>query len=222
MGQVIELSPLAQNIAKKVHPTWFTLLQEEWNSRWLQKVADKVYDARKQKTVYPASSNVLNAFTMPVDEVRCVIIGQDPYPNENANGYAFSCEKKLSPSLKRIFQGLVAESGIPVDTLDYTLQHWIDQGVMLLNSVLTVEASKPASHNTFGWQKLVHATLAKLPENVPVILWGANAEGFEKSCVGPVIKAEHPVAGVYRGGEPWNHNDCFNKVNELIDEQIDW
>ena len=220
--KVIEQTTLGANIEERIDPSWYKKLEDVWNSEWLMHIAWRVAEARKNKVVYPDKEDILNAYTMPYDKVRCVIIGQDPYPNENANGYAFSCAKKLSPSLKRILQAVAKDSGVPVDTLDYTLKNWIDQGVMLLNSVLTVEAGKPNSHATYGWQKVIYETLDRLPNNVPVMLWGANANGFRKYINGPVVSAEHPVAGVYRGNEPWNHEDCFNKVNEINETPIDW
>lgn len=228
MELTYEGNTVAKTVFQRISHSWYFKMEEEvWQSDWLQKIANRVAEERKTKLVYPKSEDVLNAYKTDRKAVKCLILGMDPYPNENANGYAFSCAKKLSPSLRRIFQTITAETGTPIDSLDITLSNWIEQGVMLLNTILTVRAGESNSHKDFGWQRLVHHTIQNLPEGVPVMLWGGNAKAFKKSCEGrPTVTAEHPIAGVYRGNEPWNHNDCFNEVNKILIEQgkepIDW
>ena len=152
---------------------WQALLQEEFEKPYWQTISERVDTAYAASAVYPPREALFAAFRLtPPEAVRAVILGQDPYHEPGqANGLAFSVNPgvKLPPSLRNLFTELQSDCGItPPDSGDLTA--WAKQGVFLLNSSLTVEAGKAASHKDFGWQTFTDAVvqrLAALPQPVP-------------------------------------------------------
>ncbi|MBS1958538.1 MAG: uracil-DNA glycosylase [Bdellovibrionales bacterium] len=193
----------------------------------------KQYEERK--TIYPARENVLRALqSVDFDAVKVVIIGQDPYHGpQQAIGLSFAVPNELRrkpPSLQNIFKELESDLHVKVDHNKSDLKGWVEQGVLLLNTVLTVEAAKPLSHRDRGWEKFTDLVIQKLAERkkpVAFILWGNHAQKF-KAKINPkfhaVIESPHPSPlSAHRGffgSKPFSKaNECLKKLGET---PIDW
>ncbi len=214
---------------------WEPLLHAEFSKDYWGELCGNVEKSRQISTVYPPAGQVFRGFslTQPKD-VRVVILGQDPYHGENqANGLAFSVTKSqpFPPSLRNIFREMCDDLGVECPAHG-DLTHWAQQGVLLLNPVLTVTAGQPNSHKDFGWQtftKEVLQNIAKFPQPVVFVLWGASAQKQAKLAeCSPyprlVLQAPHPSPlSSYRG---FFGSKPFSKINEflaLYDEKtINW
>ena len=184
--------------------------------------------------VYPSWDDIFRAFLLtPFDRVRVVILGQDPYHGPaQANGLSFSVPagKRLPPSLRNIFKEQVRDLGVPAP-LSGDLSRWAEQGVLLLNTSLTVAAGKAGSHRKIGWERFTDAVIKRLSSHgrpgIIFLLWGAFAEKKEKLIDSErhhILKAPHPSPlSAYRGFIGCGH---FSKVNEILKAQgefpIDW
>ena len=193
-----------------------------------------IEEKKADKVIYPPNHLIFNALnTTPLDRVKVVIIGQDPYHGPNqAHGLSFSVQKgvALPPSLRNIFHELHTDLGVPVSRHG-DLTKWAEQGVLLLNSVLTVEAGQPTSHQKQGWEDFtdhVIDVLNEQREHIVFILWGAYAQrkgqriDQEKHLV---LKAAHPSPlAANRGG--FFGCKVFSKSNNYLKqhgiEPIDW
>ena len=187
-----------------------------------------------EKTVYPAPENIFAAFRVcPAASVRAVILGQDPYHEPGqAMGLSFSVPDgcKAPPSLRNIFKELESEFG-PGSAAHTDLTPWARQGVLLLNTVLTVERGKAASHAGWGWQRFTDAVIAAtnaLPQPIAFVLWGAHAQKKEAliHAAAPrlILKAPHPSPlSSYRG---FFGSRPFSKINAILQENgeapLDW
>lgn len=214
--------------------TWKTVLGEEKEKPYFQAILNFIKKERKKgKTIYPAQKDIFNALKLTSYEtVRVVILGQDPYHNPNqAHGLAFSVPTGVAfpPSLQNIFKELYKDLNIPIP-YQGNLEKWAKQGVLLLNTVLTVEAGKPQSHAFIGWHRFTNHLIASLnhhPEGIVFLLWGAYAQ--QKSSLitnirHRILKAPHPSPlSANRGFFGCRH---FSKANELLCEmrrkEIDW
>ena len=179
----------------------------------------------------PAGENILRAFTRPLAEVRVLILGQDPYPTPgNAVGLSFSVAPEVRPlpgSLVNIYRELKADLGIePAPHGDLT--HWFEQGVLLLNRVLTVRPGAPASHRGKGWEEVTACAVEALAARggpLVAILWGRDAQ-TARPLLGevPVLASAHPSPLSARSG--FFGSRPFSQANLLLDEQgaapIDW
>ena len=214
---------------------WQALLQEEFEKPYWRTLAERVDAAYAVSTVYPPREALFAAFRMtPPEAVRVVILGQDPYHEPGqANGLAFSVKPgvKLPPSLRNILTELQADCGVtPPESGDLTA--WARQGVFLLNSSLSVEAGKAASHQAFGWQTFTDAAVravAALPQPVAFALWGGHAQ--KKAAIAAdspyprlVLQAPHPSPlSAYRG---FFGSRPFSKINAFLESAgsraIDW
>ena len=187
-----------------------------------------------QKTIYPPSKQIFNAFnTTPLNHVKVVILGQDPYHGPNqANGLSFSVQRgvALPPSLRNIFYELHNDLGVKIPKHG-DLTHWAEQGVLLLNAVLTVEAAQPTSHQKRGWEEFtdhVIDVLNEQREHIVFILWGAYAQRKGQRIDQNkhlVLKAAHPSPlSANRGG--FFGCKVFSKTNNYLKqhgiEPIDW
>ena len=190
-------------------------------------------EEKKQYTVYPPGSQIFSAFNFtPFDEVRVVIIGQDPYHGPGqANGLCFSVSEgiKKPPSLENIFKELNSDLGIPIPTSG-NLEKWANQGVLLLNASLTVRANTPNSHQDFGWHIFTDAVIKTLSDNkegLVFLLWGKfvqSKEGLINTEKHHLLKAAHPSPySAYNGFFGCRH---FSKTNEILSKmgkpQVDW
>ena len=212
------------------------LLEESWRNElkdffkqnaceWINK---KVEHAYAQPFCFPPKEQLFNAFSLtPISSVKVVIIGQDPYHGEGeANGLAFSVNSgiKIPPSLRNIFKELKSDLGKERTNTDLT--DWAQQGVLLLNTTLTVTKDKPLSHADFGWAKFTDYVIQKIAmkeTSVVFILWGKHAQ--KKKLLIPqkhhlIIESAHPSPlGAHRGF--WGSKP-FSKVNGFLLDRIKW
>lgn len=181
--------------------TWNDILQEEKTKPYfhiLQKFVDNEYE---KNICYPPKQNIFTALQLdPPEKIKVIILGQDPYINPNqAHGLAFSVlSNKLPPSLKNIYKEIETDLGIEMPTTNGNLTSWAEQGVLLLNTVLSVRAGQSNSHAKKGWERFTDRIIQYLgSEDKPrvFLLWGKNAQAKEKlitskSCL--ILKAPHP------------------------------
>lgn len=203
------------------HNDWDIVLKDEIKKNYFQELLHKVSDLYTVKTIYPPKKDVFNAFRLSYKDVKVVIIGQDPYHEEGeAHGLAFSCLKTpIPPSLKNIYKELYSDLGIKKNMNDGNLIPWFKQGVMLLNSTLTVEKGLANSHQKFGWSLFTDEVIKKLNERdkpLVFILWGNNARAKKQFITNPkhlVIESGHPSplsCKLFFGSKP------FSKTNEFL------
>ena len=206
--------------------TWNEILAEEMKKDYYQELQAFVEKRRAEVRVFPEEKNVFNALELtPFESVKVVILGQDPYHGfGQAHGLSFSVQKgtPLPPSLKNIYKELQEDIGGEFPT-EGDLSHWAKQGVLLLNTVLTVEEGNANSHKGMGWERLTNRLIESLNElNHPVIfiLWGKPAQDKEKLITNPshvILKAPHPSPlSAYRG---FFGSKPFSKVNEILIQQ---
>ena len=218
----------------KIEPGWKQALKNEFDRPYFQQVVTFLKIEKAQgKTIYPPGSLIFNAFDKtPYDKVKVVIIGQDPYHGDGqAHGLSFSVQPgvKPPPSLVNIYKELQTDIGMPIPTSG-NLDHWAEQGVLLLNAALTVRANEPASHAKIGWTDFTNAVISKLSDDksgVIFLLWGRFAHE-KQSLIDEtrhfVLKAAHPSPfSADKGFFGCKH---FSKTNELLSRQgldpIDW
>lgn len=205
--------------------SWQPLLQAEFVKPYWKKLSALVDQAYSAEEVYPPQEALFSAFSLtPPEQVRVVILGQDPYHEPGqAHGLAFSVQPgtKLPPSLVNIYKELSTDMGRPART-DGCLTDWAEQGVLLLNTVLTVQRGEANSHKSYGWKKFtdaVIATTAQLPQPIVYILWGAQAQkkaSLIESSAGPrlILAGPHPSPlSAYRG---FFGSRPFSQVNRFL------
>ena len=206
--------------------TWNEILAEEMQKDYYQELQAFVQKRRAEVRVFPEEKNVFNALELtPFESVKVVILGQDPYHGfGQAHGLSFSVQKgtPLPPSLKNIYKELQEDIGGELPT-EGDLSHWAKQGVLLLNTVLTVEEGNANSHKGKGWERLTNRLIESLNElkhPVIFILWGKPAQDKEKLITNPshvILKAPHPSPlSAYRG---FFGSKPFSKVNEILIQQ---
>jgi len=217
----------------KIEDSWKETLKHEFEQPYFQSIATYLRKEKQSgKKIYPPGSLIFNAFnTTPFEEVKVVILGQDPYHNPGeAMGLSFSVPKgvRVPPSLRNIYKELKDDLGIePPRHGDLT--KWAEQGVFLLNAMLTVEHKSAGSHQKIGWQNFTNAVIRKLSderEGLVFMLWGGFARK-KKELIDRdkhlVLEAAHPsplAGGAYFGSRH------FSKANAYLEEQgkspIDW
>ena len=206
--------------------TWNEILAEEMQKDYYQELQAFVQKRRAEVRVFPDEKNVFNALELtPFESVKVVLLGQDPYHGfGQAHGLSFSVQKgiPLPPSLKNIYKELQEDIGGEFPT-EGDLSHWAKQGVLLLNTVLTVEEGNANSHKGMGWERLTNHLIESLNElNHPVIfiLWGKPAQDKEKLITNPnhvILKAPHPSPlSAYRG---FFGSKPFSRVNDILIQQ---
>ncbi|TKA88316.1 uracil-DNA glycosylase [Guyparkeria sp. SB14A] len=218
----------------QMEPAWREALAPVLLDTPMQQLRQRLLEQGKRGTViHPKPDEWFRAFNhTPLDQVRVVILGQDPYPTPgHANGLCFSVRPDVRPlpkSLLNIFKELADDLGIQNRNGDLT--HWADQGVLLLNAVLTVASGQPASHQGMGWEALTdHAirVLAEQPRPIVFVFWGAQAQKKAAHVHRPehlVIKSPHPSPlSAYRGffgSKPFSRINAFLESHGL--DPIDW
>lgn len=165
----------------RIEPSWKRELLTEFSKEYFVQLADRIRQEYGSGPVYPAGGNIFAAFdATPFDQVKVVIVGQDPYHGPGqANGLAFSVSTgvRMPPSLLNIFKEVQVETGAPIPA-DGDLSRWARQGVLLLNSTLTVRAHQPRSHASIGWEPFTDAAIDALNRRrngLVFMLWGADA-----------------------------------------------
>lgn len=218
----------------KIEPSWKQHLLPQFQQDYMHSLRDFLVAQKKAgKVIYPQGDEYFNAFNLtPFDRVKVVMIGQDPYHGPGqAHGLCFSVQKgvRFPPSLQNIFKEIHADLGLPIPT-NGCLTHWAEQGVLLLNAVLTVEQSKAAAHQGKGWEQFTDAAIRELNEKregIVFMLWGSYAQkkgqiiDQKKHCV---LKAPHPSPlSAHRGFFGCRH---FSKANQYLEAKgltpIDW
>lgn len=211
--------------------SWDEVLNEEYSKPYFVKLTERVDGEYAAGKVFPPKPEIYSAFkSVPYDEVKVVILGQDPYHGDGqANGMAFAVGKgvELPPSLVNIFKEIRDDVGVTPN--GSTLVGWAKQGVLLLNTVLTVRAHEPQSHGELGWQVFTDAvitSLARREKPMVFMLWGSKALA-KKQLIPPrhlVLESAHPSPlSAYRGFFGCRH---FSKANEFLRSKgmtpIDW
>ena len=227
----MESTPPAPNV--QIDESWKQVLADDFCQPYFAAIKTfLVQEKQNNKTIFPPGPLIFNAFNRtPFDRVKVVILGQDPYHNPGeAMGLCFSVPKgvRVPPSLVNIYKEINSDLGLPIP-VHGDLTYWAEQGVLLLNAMLTVEARSPASHQKIGWQTFTDAVIRRisdLKEGVVFLLWGNFARG-KKSLIDQtkhyVLEAAHPspLAGdAFRGCRHFSHtNDILRKQGQ---EPIDW
>ncbi|RDV16411.1 uracil-DNA glycosylase [Pontibacter diazotrophicus] len=217
----------------KIEESWQNVLQDEFEKPYFKNLVSFVKDEYTTQKVYPGGNQIFNAFQKcPFDEVKVVILGQDPYHGPNqANGLAFSVsdQVRIPPSLLNVFKEIKNDIGKEMPATG-NLERWAEQGVLLLNATLTVQAGKAGSHQKKGWEEFTDAVVQKvndLKENVVFMLWGAYAQkkgAFIDEEKHLVLKAAHPSPFAADRGFFGSHH--FSKANKYLEEHgkdpIEW
>lgn len=218
----------------KISNDWLDAIGEELEKPYYLQLRQFLIQEYKTQRIYPKADDIFNAFHFtPLKEVKVLLIGQDPYHNENqAIGASFAVppdQKEIPPSLVNIYQELRDDLGCKIPNNGY-LKKWADQGVLLLNTVLTVRAHQANSHQGKGWEEFTDAIIAAVnAQDRPIVyfLWGRPAQMKKKMLTNPnhlILEAPHPSPlSAYRGFFGCKH---FSKANEFLKangvEPIDW
>ena len=212
---------------------WDELLSVEFEKDYMKDLLSFIKKEYKTKTIYPPQNKVFNALRYTdFNNVKVVIIGQDPYHGPNqAEGLSFSVSNEVlkPPSLKNIFKELESDLKIPFPEHN-SLKNWAKQGVLLLNAVLTVEEHKPTSHKDKGWEIFTDNIIKIINEKktpVVFILWGAYARAKKELITNPIhliIESAHPspfsARNGFFGSKPFSKTNEFLKKNNI--KEIDW
>ena len=216
-----------------IEPSWKEFLQLEFEKDYFIKLTDFVEKEYETKQIFPPKRYIFNAFEQcPLDKIKVVIIGQDPYHEEGqAHGLCFSVNDGVAfpPSLRNIFKEINRDLGIPAP-FSGNLTHWAEQGVLLLNATMTVQDHIAGSHQGHGWETFTDAVIHKLAsekEHLVFMLWGSYAQkkcDFIDTNHHEVLKSVHPSPlSAYRG---FIGNSHFSLANNYLLEQgldtINW
>lgn len=210
----------------KIESSWKNKLSSEWDKDYFVRLTDFVRQEYKTKQVFPLASKIFAAFdACPFDNVKVVILGQDPYHDVGqANGLCFSVNDgiQMPPSLVNIFKEIHDDIGTPIPT-NGDLSRWAQQGVLLLNATLTVEAHRAASHQGRGWEEFTDEVILRIAQDcsgIVFMLWGAYAikkGAFIDRTRHLVLTSPHPSPlSAYRG---FFGNKHFSKANQYLQQQ---
>lgn len=213
-------------ISPTIDESWKKALQSQFNAPYFSELKRFLVEEMKKNRVFPPGPLIFSAFNhTPVDKVKVVIIGQDPYHGEGqANGLSFSVGHgiTLPPSLTNIFKEINSDLGLPIPKSG-NLESWAKQGVLLLNATLTVRANSAGSHQNKGWEMFTDAVINYLSEHkkgIVFLLWGRFAQAKEVLIAKNkhhVLKASHPSPfSAYNGFFGCKH---FSKTNELLQRE---
>lgn len=207
----------------KIEESWKKQLREEFEKEYFLKLTDFVKEEYGQKRIYPPGSLIFSAFDhCSFDDVKVVIVGQDPYHGPGqANGLCFSVADGVRhpPSLQNIFKEIQSDLGLPIPSSG-NLERWADQGVLLLNATLTVEASRAGSHQNQGWEAFTDKVLEVVSNNkehIVFLLWGAYAQKKGAILNGEkhlILKSPHPSPFSAHSG--FFGNKHFSKTNQYL------
>lgn len=215
-----------------MHESWKEFLQSEFEKPYFRELSGFLHQAYERTTVFPRKALVFSAFTTDLNEVKVVVLGQDPYHTPGAaEGLAFSVppSQPIPPSLVNIYKEIDADIGRHICP-NGSLRPWKEQGVLLLNTVLTVEAHRAGSHRGKGWETFTTATIEYLNKKRPhlvFLLWGRDARS-KKPLIDTsrhlVLESAHPSPLSAHYGFFGNHH--FSKCNEFLvqhgEKPIEW
>ncbi len=211
----------------QIEESWRSVLQDEFDKPYFSAIVQFLKQQKQLgKTIYPEGKWIFNAFTQtPFQEVKVLLLGQDPYHGPGqAHGLCFSVQEgiKHPPSLQNIYKELQADIGKPLSQSG-SLLSWAQQGVLMLNASLTVEANSPLSHSKIGWEQLTDAVIQKVSaekQGIVFLLWGRFAQEKERlidTSKHYVLKAAHPSPfSAYNGFFGCKH---FSTTNQLLKQQ---
>lgn len=221
------------NKTLSIDPSWYPMLTKEFESIYFQNIQQKLTVECSLFEIFPPEHSIFNAFNLvSFNQVKVIILGQDPYHGSGqANGLAFSVagDQKVPPSLKNIFKELISDINLrPSESGD--LGAWASSGVLLLNSVLTVRAKTPGSHQNIGWQEFtdnIIKELSKSKKHLVFILWGKYAQS-KKSIIDDtkhlILEAPHPSPfSAYKGffgSKPFSKTNDYLKSNGI--KPVNW
>lgn len=226
---------MEQKIIDRVGPSWAKVIGQEFNQPYMKEQQEAIKAAKARTQVYPESGLIFRAFReTPFEEVKVVWLGQDPYPTPGqATGLAFECgTTKVSPSMKQIQMAYDEEfpTNFATDIMEGNLERWAKQGVLLLNTALTVEHLQSGSH-THLWEKFISKVIQALIDDrgrpKVFVLLGNDAKRFQNWVTVPhfVVFREHPQAANYQHRK-WEHGKIFTTINAFLKQngipQIDW
>lgn len=227
--------PKLEHMEVKMEASWKEVLKNEFTKPYFQQIVIFLKTEKAAgKIIYPPGSLLFNAFNQtPFHKLKVVILGQDPYHGEGqAHGLSFSVQNgiKLPPSLANIYKEIQNDIGIAMPVHFGNLTRWAEQGVLLLNTALTVRANEPNSHAKFGWSDFTDAVIQKISDEkkgIIFLLWGKFAQEKQNlidETKHVVLKAAHPSPlSAHTGFWGCKH---FSKTNELLTKQgispIDW
>ncbi len=225
-------TPAATTTGPQIEESWKAVLQDEFQSAYFQDLRQFLIDEKQEHVVYPPGPLIFNAFNLcPFDKVKVVVLGQDPYHGPGqANGLCFSVSNgiKHPPSLVNIFKEMQKDLNIPYPKTG-DLTGWASQGVLLINTSLTVRAHTPMSHQGKGWEQFTDAVIRQLSEKregVVFILWGRHAQNKRvliDTSKHYLLEAAHPSPFSANGFFGCRH---FSKANYLLLQQgkdpINW
>ena len=219
----------------QIHQSWLEHLEGEFQKEYMSTLKKKLLDLKNDKIIfYPRGNQIFNAFNLtPFNRVKVVILGQDPYHGPGqAHGLCFSVPSSIKPppSLINIFKELENDVGKKIDYQNGNLEHWAKQGVLLLNTTLTVEKSKPLSHQNYGWTEFTDYVISLISEklnNIVFILWGAFAQS-KKNLIDSnkhlILIAPHPSPlSAHRGffgSKPFSKTNSFLQSKEI--DMVNW
>jgi uracil-DNA glycosylase len=218
----------------RMESSWKQVLHEEFDKPYFVRVTEVIKEEKRRgRTIYPPGPLIFNAFEKtPFDRVKCVILGQDPYHGPGqAHGLCFSTPQGVPPppSLVNIFKELHADTGLPIPRSG-NLEKWAESGVLLLNTILTVQAGQATSHSKIGWEQFTDAVIRKISDlktGIVFLLWGRYAQS-KKALIDAsrhhILASAHPsplsASGGFFGARP------FSRSNELLlsqgTEPVDW
>lgn len=222
------------SVNPQIEPSWLKVLKEEFEKDYFVELKKQLKEEKKQYKIFPPGPEIFSAFNhTPFDQVKVVIIGQDPYHGEGqANGLCFSVKEGIAhpPSLINIFKEIESDLGHAYPKSG-DLTPWAKQGVLLLNATLTVRQADANSHQNIGWQKFTDAVIQKISEErggVVFLLWGGFAQKKGKKIDSKkhlILKTGHPSPLSANRGF-WFGNKHFSTTNEFLIEKgltpIDW
>jgi len=204
-----------------IAPSWKAQLQEEFEKPYFTKLVGFIKEDIQKYTIYPPGKLIFNAFEKcSFEDTKVVIIGQDPYHGQGqAHGLCFSVNDgvRIPPSLRNIFKEINDDLGKPIPNTG-NLEHWAEQGILLLNAVLTVRAKSAGSHQKKGWETFTNAVIQKISDeksNVVFLLWGRYAQEKGKiidTSKHLVLKAAHPspmAGGAFFGNKHFSQTNAY-------------
>ena len=217
----------------QIESSWKAVLEDEFSSPYFAELKEFLIAEKQKYTIYPPGMSIFNAFNhTPFDQVRVVILGQDPYHGPGqAHGLCFSVPQGIPapPSLVNIFKEIKSDLGIEMPKHG-NLEKWANQGVLLLNATLSVRANQAGSHQGKGWERFTDSVISKISDQktgIIFLLWGKYAQAKEKLINTQkhyILKAAHPSPlSVYNGFTGCKH---FSKTNDILLSHghpiIDW
>lgn len=215
------------------HKTWRDLINAESQKAYFIKLINRVDKERKTKVIFPPREEMFSCFAKcPLNQVKVVIVGQDPYHGEGqAHGMSFSVRKgvKIPPSLRNIYQELHNDLGVVIPNHG-NLEQWAEQGVLLLNTSFSVEKGKPGSHSSYGWMQFTENILNFLNDferPLVFVLWGSHAQKVGKIITNPKhLKIENAHPSPFSAHRGFFGSKPFSKTNEFLrksgQNEINW